>query len=281
MVDAAGVDQEVAEHIERDAPSRLAVCPGGEPMPQTCRLATGTIDRMEIRISAPDATLLGWLATPTGTGPWPGVVVIHDLFGMTDDVRNQCRWLAQAGYLAVAPDLYSRGHKVSCIRQVFKDLSRRAGPAFDDIDATRAWLVDRDDCTGRTGVIGYCLGGGFSLLLAAGRGFNASSVNYGKVPDDAETLLAGACPIVGSYGDRDRTLKGAAHKLRSALDANGIEHDIKVYSAAGHSFINDHSGAPAVLMRVLGPVVGAGFDETAARDARSRIQTFFDRHLKD
>lgn len=234
---------------------------------------------METRISGPDATFPAWLATPAGAGPWPGVVVIHDLFGMSEDLRNQCAWLAEAGYLAVAPDLYSRGRKLSCIRQVFKDLSNRSGPAFDDIDATRLWLVERDDCTGRTGVIGYCMGGGFSLLLAPGHGFDASSVNNGQVPDDASTLLAGACPIVGSFGGRDRGLKGAADKLSAALDANQIDHDVKEYPSAGHAFINDHSGTPAVLMRVFGPLMGGGYDEAAARDAKARIQSFFDAHL--
>lgn len=246
---------------------------------RTILAAAGSIAAMEARIAGSDSEFGAWVATPTGAGPWPGVVVIHDLFGMTDDVRNQCAWLAEAGYLAVAPDLYSRGRKLSCIRQVFKDLANRTGAAFDDIDATRRWLIERDDCSGSTGIIGYCMGGGFSLLLAPGHGFDASSVNYGQVPDDASTLLAGACPTVGSFGGRDRSLKGAANKLRVALDANDVDHDIKEYPSAGHAFINDHNGTPAVLMRILGPLMGGGYNEAAARDAKARIQAFFDQHL--
>ncbi len=196
------------------------------------------------------------------------------------DARRQCDWLAGAGYLALAPDLYSRGGKFACMRAVFTEIRARKGHAFDDVDAARAWLTARDDCTGRLGVIGYCMSGGFSLVLASGHGFGASSVNYGQVPDDADRLLAGACPVIGSFGARDRGLKGAAFKLERALEANDVERDVKEYPEAGHSFLNDHDGGVGVLMRVLGPLMGGGYDEAAAADARARITAFFDLHLK-
>ena len=103
----------------------------------------------------------------------------------------------------------------------------------------------RDDCTGAIGVIGYCMGGGLALLLAPDRGFAVSGVNYGTAPKDTytATFLERACPIVASYGGKDRTLPGAADRLERALTAAGVEHDVKEYPEAGHGFLNDHDRA--------------------------------------
>ena len=82
---------------------------------------------------------------PIGTGPWPGVVVVHELLGLTDDVRQHAERLAAAGYLAVAPDLYSAGGLARCIRATFRSVMSGEGAAFADIEAARAWLRERPD----------------------------------------------------------------------------------------------------------------------------------------
>jgi carboxymethylenebutenolidase len=235
----------------------------------------------EVSFSSRHGTLRGYLARPAGEGPWPGVVVIHDVFGVTSDLRRQCEWLASSGYLALGPDLYSQGSKLSCLRSLFVDFRARRGNTFDNIDAARSSLLANGDCTGRVGVIGYCLGGGFSLLLAPEGSYEASSVNYGDVPKDADAVLAGACPVVASYGAKDRTLKGRAARLERALTLNNVAHDVKEYPEAGHAFLNDFDGAPGVFVAVLGRLMGMGYEESAARDARKRIIAFFDRCLKE
>lgn len=208
---------------------------------------------------------------PVGDGPWPGVVVLHEVLGVTDDVREHAGRLAAAGYIALAPDLYA----ARCIPGVFRDLFRGTGRTFDAIDGARGRLAARPDCTGRVGVIGFCMGGGFALLSAV-RGFDVAAANYGPLPRDLDALR-GACPLVASYGRRDRELPRAAAKLDAALERAGVVRDVKEYPDAGHSFMNRHNTGP--LSPVL-RVAGIGFHQPSAEDAWARILRFFAAHLR-
>ncbi len=238
----------------------------------------------DVEIAGPRGPLPAYTVSPEGAGPFPGVVVVHDAFGMTTDVRRQVDWLASEGFAAVAPDLMSWGGTARCLRSLFGELRARRGRAFEEIEAARGWLVEQEGASGRVGILGFCMGGGFALLHAPRDRYSAASINYGQgsgSPDPyGADFLAEACPIVGSYGGADRSLRGAAARLEASLTTVGVPHDVKEYPGVGHGFLNDHvpTEVPA-MMRVATRILGARYDEDAAVDARRRIVDFFDVHL--
>ena len=221
--------------------------------------------------------LNGVLAVPDGSGPWPAVVMVHEVFGIDDAMRAQITRLASAGYVVLMPDLFSRGGARKCLTATFKALTAGQGQAFDDVEAAKQFVLARPDTTEKVGVIGFCMGGGFALLLAS-RGYDASSVNYGMMPKDLDAVLSGACPIIGSFGAKDGQLKGAAAQLDAALTAANIAHDVKEYPEAGHAFMNPHQAGGPVFGTLL-RITGAKPNPEAAADAWQRIEKFFAQHL--
>jgi carboxymethylenebutenolidase len=221
--------------------------------------------------------LRGYLAEPEGTGPFPAVLMIHEAFGLNDIARRQADRLAAAGYLTLAVDLFSEGGPRRCLVSTMRSLASGSGKAFTDLAVARTWLEQSGRTNGKIGVIGFCMGGGFALLIAKD-GFDAAAVNYGRLPKNPEQALQGACPVVGNFGKADRSLPGAAAKLEAALDTLGIENDIREFEGAGHGFMNDAEVGPRPL-RPLFRVMGVKPDPEAAAEAWQRIEDHFARHL--
>jgi carboxymethylenebutenolidase len=209
---------------------------------------------------------------PAGRGPWPGVVVVHDLPGLSADIHGVTRRIAENGFLALAPDLYARGGRARCVVRVMREMLAFQGLSVTDIFAARDHLVQRADCTGMVGVVGFCLGGGFALVTAPG--FDVAAPFYPSIPPKYDTLLQQACPIVASYGRRDPINIGNGERLRAALQRKGIPHDVKVYSGVGHSFANQ------VPAQAIARIVGFGHNAAATEDAFNRVFAFFDLHLR-
>ena len=214
---------------------------------------------------------------PVGPGPWPGVVMLHEAFGIDDVLRRQAERMASAGYVVFAPDLLGQGLRIRCLRALVSSLTAQSGRPFEVVEAVRQRVLADPGSTDKAGVIGFCMGGGFALVLAA-RGFDASAVNYGMVPSDLDAVLEGACPIVASYGGRDAMLAKQVPRLEVALERQQIPHDVEVYPSAGHSFLNDAAVGP-VALRPLMKIAHLGPEPVAAADAWRRIEAFFGTHL--
>lgn len=231
----------------------------------------------EVTVPVPRGELAAYLAIPAGDGPVPGVVVLHEVFGLNADIRRIADRFAAEGYLALAPDLYCWGPTVRCLVSAMRAIYRREGRQYEDMRGARDFLASRDDCTGKVGVIGFCMGGGFAVAASPKGIFDAAAPNYGEVPKNAVEALEGACPIVASYGGRDRMMRGRPERLEKALSELGIPHDLKVYPEAGHSFWSHHdSGMPKLIDGIFR---ANGFREEESEDAWKRVLAFFADHL--
>lgn len=211
--------------------------------------------------------LEAYWAAPAGSGPHPGLLVIHEIHGLNDDIRSICRRLAGEGYAALAVDLFSDRSRPVCMLQIFYGLLIRplASGTLTDLQSSLAYLRQRPEVLdAHVGAIGFCMGGSYALQLACvDDGMRAASVFYGQNPRPLEAV-AQACPIVGSYPGRDFTAR-AAKALETALTRTDIPHDLKTYPQARHSFFNS---------------TGSAYDPAASADAWQRTLAFFEIHLR-
>jgi len=235
-----------------------------------------------VQVPAGDGAMLrGELFAADGAGPHPGVVVLHESFGVNDDIRRISARFAAAGYTALAPSLYSHGRRIVCLSRVLVDMVRGSlAREVADIHRMREALAARPEVdAGRIAVAGFCQGGGFALIAGAQPGFSAAAVNYGMVPSE-RSLLDGLCPVVGSYGARDKIAgRNMAERLESHLDALGVAHDVKTYDGAGHSFFSQVDGWQGWLARMPSPM-RVGYEGEAAEDGWRRMLAFFDEHVR-
>ncbi|HEX7166669.1 MAG TPA: dienelactone hydrolase family protein [Acidimicrobiales bacterium] len=223
--------------------------------------------------------LRGAVAVPDGDGPFPGVVVLHETFGLNDDMRRIAERFAANGYVALAPDLFSHGNKALCLSRLL--LAGASSDAMEttlaDVEAARGALAARDDVDGdRLAVAGFCMGGGFALVFGTRGGVRAAGVHYGAVPKSTDALRE-VCPVVASYGGRDRIFLDDAKRLKARLAEVGVAHDVHVYDGVGHSFMSYDNG-PAWTLRIPSPM-HVGYSEPEAEDAWRRMLAFFDTHV--
>lgn len=206
--------------------------------------------------------LAGYLALPEGAGRRPGVVAIHEAYGLNDNMRAIADRLAAAGYATLAIDLFSGRSRVLCMFRLFRGMlfSSLDHGGLRDLRAALDHLASRPEVDGsRLGAIGFCLGGSLAIAWACtDERLSVIAPFYGMNPRPL-AAVARSCPVVGSYPEKDFT-RGAGEKLAAELSRRGIRNDVKVYPGARHSFFNE---------------AGRAYDPAASADAWRRVLDFF------
>jgi carboxymethylenebutenolidase len=216
-----------------------------------------------------DETVQGALYTPSGKGPFPAIIVIHEWWGLNDWVKQQASRLADQGYVALAVDLYrgkvattpDEAHEI--MRGVPEDRAQR------DLHAAFQFLSSQADVKkDRIGAIGWCMGGGYALDVAlAEPRLAADVINYGHLATDPQLLKKINAPILGLFGAQDRGIPAAdVHQFEQSLKQMGKTIDVKIYDDAGHAFENPNNTA--------------GYREADAADAWRRTADFLANTLK-
>lgn len=233
----------------------------------------------DVSIPLPDGgTRPGALALPDDTPvPLPGVVILHDIFGLKPDTRRHCERFAEAGFAALAPDLYGGG-RVACVVSTLLTMPRERGGALDAIAAARRVLAEQPEVDPRRiGITGFCMGGGFALLAAADDTYAVAAPFYGAAPKERERL-SGICPTLAQYGERDRPFLSHAKRLGEHLAALGVPHEVLVHPGVGHSFMNDHPDSWFARMGARGPLKAA-YDAPTEKEAWEKMLAFFRAHM--
>ena len=207
-----------------------------------------------------------YLALPDAPGPHPGVVVIHEAYGLNENIKDIAGRFADQGYAALAVDLFTGRNRAICMTRYMAGMLIGSVDRYgiSDLKAALTHLAARPEVDPeRIGAIGFCMGGGFAIAWACTDDrLKAIAPFYGANPRPLDAVKR-ACPVVGSYPEKDFTA-GAGRALDQALEEYGIAHDIKIYPGAGQSFLNDR---------------GHAYNEPAAEDSWTRVLSFFGEHL--
>jgi carboxymethylenebutenolidase len=240
----------------------------------------------EIQLTSGGDTIKGYLARPAGGGSHPGIVVIHEAFGLVEHICDLARRFANIGYNALAPDLYTRAgapsdpNDFATVLPVMFGLPDRQ--AVQDLEAAAAHLRALPGATGKVGVIGFCSGGRQTLLFACSSSHVDAAIDcWGgfihRATPDAETTPTRPtpvidlvdrlhCPLFGVFGEEDQNPTVAqAEELRQRAVRAGKEVTIKVYRDAGHAFLADYRPS---------------YREAPAQELWHDAVAFFGKHLK-
>lgn len=240
---------------------------------------TEGIAASEVTIPAADRGLPAYRAMPDKGARFPVLLVVQEVFGVHEHIRDVCRRLAKLGYLAVSVELYARLGDVSKLTDIQEILNNYVyktpdAQVMSDLDAAVEWADQNQGDTSRLGITGFCWGGRIVWLYAAhNASLKAAVAWYGRLtgpqsptgPKHPLDLVAELkAPVLGLYGGQDPSIPLAdVEKMREALRAHHNPSEIVVYPDAGHAFFADYR---------------PNYREAAAKDGWQRLQAWFKQH---
>ncbi len=216
-------------------------------------------------------TVKAYVVMPRSETPRPAIIVIQEWWGLSEQIKAVARRYAREGYVAVAPDLYSRlGHKLTADPNEASKLMNllKQEDGLKDLNATVAYLKTMPEVEAtRIGVTGFCMGGSYALMLpCVNPSIKAAVPFYGWIPDPDTPLQRLACPVLYFYGENDAFIpKSEPHRLTQALKKYNKPGEVKTYPGAGHAFFRD--GDPST------------YRPAEAQDAWNRTLVFLRQHL--
>jgi carboxymethylenebutenolidase len=228
-----------------------------------------------------------YLSRPTTSGPHPGVIVIMEAFGLNDHIKDVADRFAREGYIALAPDMYTRegtpdiSNPDTMLQNVMRIMfSVPDSQAMGDLDAGAQYIKSQADSNGKVGAIGFCSGGRYTLM------FGCTSKNLDAAVDSAGGFITQDgpneqedtrpvppidmiadlnCPLLGLFGEEDPNPSPEhAERLQAELDKHGKTYEMRMYPNAGHAFFADYRDS---------------YRPVPAQDMWHRVLTFYDKHL--
>jgi carboxymethylenebutenolidase len=224
---------------------------------QTITTSTAGLEAGEVKIPVADGEIPAYRAMPAAGKDFPVVLVVQEIFGVHEHIKDICRRFAKLGYCAVAPELYARQGDVSKIsdwKQIFAQVVNKVPDAqvMSDLDATAAWAAKSSKGDqGKLAVTGFCWGGRITWLYAAhNKNLQAGVAWYGRLRGETTELQPKYpldvvadidAPVLGLYGGKDQGIPLAdVEAMRAALKAAGKPSEITVFPEAGHAFLADY-----------------------------------------
>jgi carboxymethylenebutenolidase len=219
--------------------------------------------------SANNNTAFGFLAKPAEAGKHPGIVMIHEWWGLNDNIKQMARQMASQGYVVLAVDLF-HGQVTSDSNQaqsLATNVKNNPEDAINNLKAAVAYLRNNSTLgVGKVGSLGWCFGGDWSMQLALKEKMDATGLYYGQPVTDPKALSVIKWPILGIYGSADQSISVQQVKaFKQALDSDGIQNEIYIYNGVGHAFANPSN---------------PNYAPNETKDAWQKTLAFFNAHLK-